>query len=165
MFRNLFLKNKTNSYTFLLLENWHHTEFTLILITNLNFISEIPLFHVMNACITFGNTFALDEPVPGISIIEEDQVGDDQQKRLSCVVDDVCFEIPEDYSVYGIGGGRTGGGGGRANGNSGGVRRTQFSMDEEDELLQYAIQQSLLDVGSEGDQVNTIIYFGGNRIR
>lgn len=121
----------------------------------------------MNACITFGNTFALDEPVPGISIIEEDQVerGDDQQKRLSCVVDDVCFEIPEDYSVYGIGGGRTGGGGGRANGNSGGARRTQFSMDEEDELLQYAIQQSLLDVGSEGDQVNTIIYFGGNRIR
>jgi hypothetical protein len=26
-------------------------------------------------------------------------------------------------------------------------------MDEEDELLQYAIQQSLLDVGSEGDEV------------
>ena len=27
-------------------------------------------------------------------------------------------------------------------------------MDEEDELLQYAIQQSLVDAGSEGDQVD-----------
>ena len=32
--------------------------------------------------------------------------------------------------------------------------RRQFSMDEEDELLQYAIQQSIIDVGSENDQVD-----------
>ena len=43
-------------------------------------------------------------------------------------------------------------GGGRSFG--GGNERRQFSMDEEDELLQYAIQQSLVDAGSEGDQVD-----------
>lgn len=88
----------------------------------------------MNACITFGNTFALDEPVHGVSVVQEDD-------RLSCIVDDTCFVTPGDYTVYGMGG---------ASASS----RRQFSMDEEDELLQYAIQQSLLDVGSEGDQVS-----------
>nr|CAG4649372.1 EOG090X0784 [Scapholeberis mucronata] len=97
--------------------------------------SEIPLFHVMNACITFGNTFAIDEAVNGISTIQEDD-------RLSCVVDDICFVTPGDYTVYGLGGA------------SASARHQQFSMDEEDELLQYAIQQSLLDVGSERDQVD-----------
>ena len=33
------------------------------------------------------------------------------------------------------------------------VARRQFSLDEEDDLLQYAIQQSLVDSGSERDQV------------
>ena len=32
--------------------------------------------------------------------------------------------------------------------------RTQFSIEEEDDLLQFAIQQSLIDVGSERDEVN-----------
>ena len=32
--------------------------------------------------------------------------------------------------------------------------RRQFSMDEEDELLQYAIQQSVIDAGSENDEVD-----------
>nr|CAG4640063.1 EOG090X0784 [Daphnia pulex] len=63
--------------------------------------------------------------------------------RLSCVVDDSCFVTPGDYTLYGVGG---------ASVNS--PSRRQFSMDEEDELLQYAIQQSLLDVGSEGDEVD-----------
>nr|CAG4646296.1 EOG090X0784 [Macrothrix elegans] len=94
---------------------------------------EIPLFHVMNACITFGNTFALDEPVRGVSTIQECD-------RLTCVIDDTCFATPPDYTVYGQGG---------ASGS-----RRQFSLDEEDELLQYAIQQSLIDVGSESDQVD-----------
>ena len=96
---------------------------------------EIPLFHVMNACVTFGNTFGLDEGINGVSVIQE-------ADRLSCVVDDSCFVTPGDYTLYGMGG---------ASVNS--LSRRQFSMDEEDELLQYAIQQSLLDVGSEGDEV------------
>lgn len=88
----------------------------------------------MNACVTFGNTFAMDEAVNGISTIQEED-------RLSCVVDDICFVTPGDYTIYGMGGASA-------------SARHQFSMDEEDELLQYAIQQSLLDVGSERDQVN-----------
>lgn len=86
----------------------------------------------MNACVTFGNTFGLDESVQGVSTLQE-------ADRLTCILDDSCFEVPSDYTVYGM-----------ARGGSG---RRQFSMDEDDELLQYAIQQSLLDAGSEGDQV------------
>lgn len=39
--------------------------------------------------------------------------------------------------------------------------RTQFSMEEEDDLLQFAIQQSLLEVGSERDEVEylKLLYF------
>ena len=56
---------------------------------------EIPLFHVMNACVTFGNIFGLDEAVHGISAIQEED-------RLSCAIDDSCFQVPNDYSAYGI---------------------------------------------------------------
>ena len=56
---------------------------------------EIPLFHVMNACVTFGNIFGLDEAVHGISAIQEED-------RLSCAIDESCFQVPSDYSVYGI---------------------------------------------------------------
>lgn len=58
------------------------------------FLPEIPLFHVMNACVTFGNVFGIEESVVGVSTIEEID-------RLSCVVDDSCFEAPADYVVYG----------------------------------------------------------------
>jgi len=94
---------------------------------------EIPLFHVMNACVTFGNIFGLDEAVHGISAIQEED-------RLSCAIDDSCFQVPNDYSAYGMEGAAT--------------ARRQFSMDEEDELLQYAIQQSVIDAGSENDEVD-----------
>nr|CAG4643997.1 EOG090X0784 [Lepidurus arcticus] len=90
---------------------------------------EIPLFHVMNACITFGNVFGLDEPVEGIKAVQ-DEAG------LSCVVDESCFEAPPSYVIY--------------DSNN----RRQFSMDEDDGLLQLAIQQSLLDAGSEADEVD-----------
>ncbi|XP_023723988.1 ankyrin repeat domain-containing protein 13D isoform X3 [Cryptotermes secundus] len=90
---------------------------------------EIPLFHVLNARITFGNIFGLDEEIPGITrIMEED--------RITCVVDDSCFIPPASYSKLGAE-----------------VRR-QFSIEEEDELLQFAIQQSLIEAGSEKDEVD-----------
>jgi len=52
---------------------------------------EIPLFHVLNARITFGNIFGLTTPVEGITVVKEDN-------RLSCAVDDSVFDIPSDYS-------------------------------------------------------------------
>ncbi|XP_054713418.1 ankyrin repeat domain-containing protein 13D-like isoform X2 [Uloborus diversus] len=89
---------------------------------------EIPLFHVLNARITFGNIFALDEAVPGVTPIEE-------EKAVACVLDDNCFDVPSGYVRLG----------------SDSLR--PLSIDEDDELLQYAIQQSLMEAGSEEDQV------------
>lgn len=38
----------------------------------------------------------------------------------------------------------------------GATRRDRYRGDEDDQLLQYAIQQSLLEAGSENDEVCTI---------
>lgn len=61
--------------------------------------------------------------------------------ELSCVLDESCFEMPQGYS------------------KQGGDLRRQFTMEDEDELLQFAIQQSLIESGTEGDQVNLIKFF------
>uniref|UniRef100_A0A6M2DGE1 Putative gpcr-chaperone n=1 Tax=Xenopsylla cheopis TaxID=163159 RepID=A0A6M2DGE1_XENCH len=90
---------------------------------------EIPLFHVMNARITFGNIFALDTPVNNISQIKDDS-------QMTCIVGDECFVAPPHYIKIGPGG------------------RRQHSFEDEDDLLQYAIQQSLIEAGSENDQVD-----------
>lgn len=34
---------------------------------------EIPLFHVINACVTFGNVFDTDSPVEHVSTLQEDE--------------------------------------------------------------------------------------------
>ncbi|XP_011701886.1 PREDICTED: ankyrin repeat domain-containing protein 13D [Wasmannia auropunctata] len=90
---------------------------------------EIPLFHILNARITFGNIFGLDQEVPHVDHLQE-------TNRVTCLVDDICFETPSGYTKLGA------------------EVRTQFSIEEEDDLLQFAIQQSLLEAGSERDEVD-----------
>ncbi|XP_055372297.1 ankyrin repeat domain-containing protein 13D [Condylostylus longicornis] len=79
---------------------------------------EIPLFHVLNACVTFGNVFGTVSPVDMVQTIEENE-------RLTCVIDDQCFEIPSHYV------------------NRDHDLRRQFTLEDEDDLLQLAIEQSL----------------------
>lgn len=67
-----------------------HTETVTIYL----FILEIPLFHVLNARITFGNIFGLDQEIPHVHRIQE-------TNRTTCIVDDVCFEVPSGYIKLG----------------------------------------------------------------
>lgn len=92
---------------------------------------EIPLFHVLNACVTFGNVFGLEQPVNGVLNLREED-----SQRLSCVIEDTCFDIPKNYS------------------NKSNDYRRQMTFEDEDDLLQYALQQSLLESGTESEQVD-----------
>lgn len=92
---------------------------------------EIPLFHVLNALITFGNVFALESPVPFVSNIKED---DD---RLTCVIDDASFEVPANYEN-----------------RASDYRHQGLGFEDEDELLEYALRQSLVDSGTENEEVD-----------
>ncbi|EDW79774.1 uncharacterized protein Dwil_GK17840, isoform A [Drosophila willistoni] len=85
---------------------------------------EIPLFHVLNACITFGNVFALASPVEYVATLQE-------QDRVTCLVDDRCFDVPAHYT------------------NRGGDSRRSMPLDEDD-MLQYAIEQSLAETSGSG---------------
>ncbi|XP_069136518.1 ankyrin repeat domain-containing protein 13D-like [Argopecten irradians] len=92
---------------------------------------EIPLFHVLNARITFGNISGMDQSVEGVTPLRN---GD--EVNCKCVVDETCFNPPNGYVRLGESGGHPG--------------RLQ---DEDDELLQFAIQQSLMQSGgTENDQ-------------
>lgn len=53
---------------------------------------------------------------------------------FNCEIDPSVFEPPPDYATLGPG-------------------RSEPMRDEDDNLLQFAIQQSLLDAGTESDQV------------
>lgn len=57
---------------------------------------------------------------------------------LQCEVDPSVFEPPADYTTLGPG-------------------RNEPLRDEDDNLLQFAIQQSLLDAGTESDQVTPTV--------
>ncbi|KAJ3587796.1 hypothetical protein NHX12_011392 [Muraenolepis orangiensis] len=94
---------------------------------------EIPLFHVLNARVTFGNLCGCDEPVGSISLRPAESAGGPGE-GLICEVDPSVFQPPADYATLGPG-------------------RTQPMRDDDDNLLQFAIQQSLLDAGTESDQV------------
>ncbi|KAF6094839.1 hypothetical protein HJG60_011923 [Phyllostomus discolor] len=88
---------------------------------------EIPIFHILNARITFGNLNGCDEPVPSVR-------GSPSTSCRGCEISPALFEAPRGYSVLG------------------GQRETA-TRDDDDDLLQFAIQQSLLEAGSEYDQV------------
>ncbi|XP_074504830.1 ankyrin repeat domain-containing protein 13D [Sebastes fasciatus] len=98
---------------------------------------EIPLFHVLNARVTFSNLCGCDEPVSSVTVHtpeSSDEAGQLPPPPFHCEVDPSVFEPPADYTTLGPG-------------------RSEPMRDEDDNLLQFAIQQSLLDAGTESDQV------------
>ncbi|XP_034991056.1 ankyrin repeat domain-containing protein 13A isoform X2 [Zootoca vivipara] len=86
---------------------------------------EIPLFHILNARITFGN-------VNGCSTAEEASPqaseGAQQPSASTFVVDQSVFEIPKSYHIQDDG-------------------RNVRVQDEDNEIMQFAIQQSLMESG------------------
>uniref|UniRef100_A0A671VR48 Ankyrin repeat domain 13D n=1 Tax=Sparus aurata TaxID=8175 RepID=A0A671VR48_SPAAU len=92
---------------------------------------EIPLFHVLNARVTFSNLCGCDEPVSSVTVTKPES---QSAHPFHCEVDPSVFEPPADYTTLGPG-------------------RSEPMRDEDDNLLQFAIQQSLLDAGTESDQV------------
>uniref|UniRef100_A0A3B3DX99 Ankyrin repeat domain 13 family, member D n=1 Tax=Oryzias melastigma TaxID=30732 RepID=A0A3B3DX99_ORYME len=94
---------------------------------------EIPLFHVLNARVTFSNLCGCDEPVSSVTLHKPD-TPEECPPPFQCEVDPSVFEPPADYTTLGPG-------------------RSEPMRDEDDNLLQFAIQQSLLDAGTESDQV------------
>lgn len=91
---------------------------------------EIPLFHVLNARITFGN-------VNGCSTAEETQTvegtqADSASPVTNFEVDQSVFEIPESYHVQDNG-------------------KNMHLQDEDYEIMQFAIQQSLLESSRSQD--------------
>ncbi|XP_076363159.1 ankyrin repeat domain-containing protein 13D-like isoform X3 [Tachypleus tridentatus] len=89
---------------------------------------EIPIFHVLNARITFENIYAMDNSVAGVMSARDDSTS-------VCLIDENCFEPPPGYIRLGS------------------EEFRHLSIENDDDLLQLAIQQSLLEAGSEEEQV------------
>jgi len=97
---------------------------------------EIPLFHVINARITFSNIQALDIPVEGVTSVRE------ESGRSSVAIDDGVFATPRSYEALG-----------GASENT--MRLYGHNNEEEEIMLQYAIRQSLGETnGDQADQVD-----------
>ncbi|XP_074227754.1 ankyrin repeat domain-containing protein 13D isoform X2 [Camelus bactrianus] len=94
---------------------------------------EIPLFHVLNARITFSNLCGCDEPLSSVWVPAPSSAIPASGSPFPCEVDPAVFEVPEGYSVLG-------------------AERSEPLRDEDDDLLQFAIQQSLLEAGTEAEQ-------------
>uniref|UniRef100_A0A2I3SHC3 Ankyrin repeat domain 13D n=2 Tax=Pan TaxID=9596 RepID=A0A2I3SHC3_PANTR len=95
---------------------------------------EIPLFHVLNARITFSNLCGCDEPLSSVWVPAPSSAVAASGNPFPCEVDPTVFEVPDGYSVLGM-------------------ERNEPLRDEDDDLLQFAIQQSLLEAGTEAEQV------------
>nr|XP_058925330.1 ankyrin repeat domain-containing protein 13D isoform X5 [Kogia breviceps] len=95
---------------------------------------EIPLFHVLNARITFSNLCGCDEPLSSVWAPEPGSAAAASASPFPCEVDPAVFEVPDGYSVLG-------------------AEHSEPLRDEDDDLLQFAIQQSLLEAGTEAEQV------------
>ncbi|XP_069471364.1 ankyrin repeat domain-containing protein 13B isoform X1 [Ambystoma mexicanum] len=107
---------------------------------------EIPIFHILNARITFGNLNGCEERVSSVRHSPGSEAPSPSSDSSSvsssssmtscrgCEVDQSLFEAPRGYSMVGS-------------------HRDSSSREEEEDLLQFAIQQSLLEAGSEYDQV------------
>ena len=67
--------------------------FRLLFSLSLSLSAEIPLFHVLNARVTFGNIFGSVTPQEFVTLIRE--------PTMSCVVDEQCFEAPATYHQSG----------------------------------------------------------------
>uniref|UniRef100_A0A8D0S0L4 Ankyrin repeat domain 13A n=1 Tax=Sus scrofa TaxID=9823 RepID=A0A8D0S0L4_PIG len=87
---------------------------------------EIPLFHVLNARITFGNVNGCSTAEENISQNAEGTQLDSASPLTNFEVDQSVFEIPESYHVQDNG-------------------RNMHLQDEDYEIMQFAIQQSLLE--------------------
>lgn len=70
----------------------------------------------------------LDNPVPQVTKLEEND-------RVTVSIEDSVFEIPSHYARSG-------------------PDYRQINYDDDDELMQIAIQQSLLESGTETEEVN-----------
>ncbi|KAI5133442.1 ankyrin repeat domain-containing protein 13A isoform X1 [Manis pentadactyla] len=90
---------------------------------------EIPLFHVLNARITFGNVNGCSTAEETVSQNVEGTQADSASPVTDFEVDQSVFEIPESYHVQDNG-------------------RNMHLQDEDYEIMQFAIQQSLLESGS-----------------
>ncbi|XP_053558069.1 ankyrin repeat domain-containing protein 13A isoform X1 [Bombina bombina] len=95
---------------------------------------EIPLFHVLNARITFGNVNACsraEDSSPSTPKGSQDEQ-EEATPATKFEVDPSVFDIPPSYNV-------------QENG------RSLHMRDEDDEIMQFAIQQSILE--SSGNQI------------
>jgi hypothetical protein len=59
------------------------------------FLSEIPLYHVLTAKVTFGNIHGIDKTVEGVSTIKENL-------NSFCAVDENIFAVPQGYRRQGL---------------------------------------------------------------
>lgn len=70
-----------------------------------HFISEIPLFHFINARITFANINGIVTPVPGVhsqqvpatEMNADDEEETENQPKPACSIDLEYFDAPTDY--------------------------------------------------------------------